>query len=217
MKWSEQAWQTIAPLYEKIRQLPFNQELMQGSLLRERFAFYISQDAVYLDAFSKVLALIAARAPRTQQSLDFIRFAEGAIVVEQALHAGYFQQLQLQDKPVASPSCLLYTQYLSATATLQPVEVAMAAVLPCFWIYKAVGDYIYRYQQKENNPYQNWIDTYAGESFGITVQKAIDICDEAAAACTAAQQQQMTAAFVMASRMEWMFWNSAWQLEQWPV
>lgn len=217
MKWSEQAWQTIAPIYEKILQLPFNQELMSGSLQHSRFAFYIGQDAVYLDAFSKVLALIAARAPRTQQSLDFIRFAEGAIVVEQALHAGFFKQLQLLEKPVASPSCLLYTQYLYATAAMQPVEVAMAAVLPCFWIYKAVGDYIYSHQQRENNPYQEWINTYAGESFGVTVQKAIAICDEVAAECTTLQQQQMTEAFVMASRMEWMFWNSAWQMEQWPV
>ncbi|GGH60288.1 thiaminase/transcriptional activator TenA [Filimonas zeae] len=217
MQWSKQAWEAIAPIYQRILELPFNQELMQGTLLKERFAFYIGQDAVYLDAFSKVLSLIAARAQQTQQSLDFIRFAEGAIVVEQALHAGFFQQLQLADKPVASPSCLLYTQYLYSTAALQQVEVAMAAVLPCFWIYKAVGDYIYAHQVKEGNPYQEWINTYAGEAFGITVQKAIAICDTVAASCTPAQQQQMTNAFVMASRMEWMFWNSAWQMEQWPV
>lgn len=217
MKWSEQAWVSIGSLYSKIIHLPFNQELMKGSLTKERFAFYISQDAVYLDAFSKVLALIAAKAPRTEQSLDFIRFAEGAIVVEQALHAGYFRQLDLSQKPVASPSCTLYTQYLYATAALQQVEVAMAAVLPCFWIYKAVGDHIYSNQVKENNPYQEWINTYAGEAFGHTVQKAIDSCDAAADECTHAQRRQMTEAFIMASRLEWMFWNSAWHMEQWPV
>lgn len=217
MQWSKQAWEAIQPIYQKILELPFNQELMQGTLLHDRFAFYIGQDAVYLDAFSKVLSLIAARAQQTQQSLDFIRFAEGAVVVEQALHAGFFKQLNLAEKPVASPSCLLYTQYLSSTAALQQVEVAMAAVLPCFWIYKAVGDYIYAHQVKEGNPYQEWINTYAGEAFGITVQKAIAICDAVAAGCTPAQQQQMTDAFVMASKMEWMFWNSAWQQEQWPV
>jgi thiaminase/transcriptional activator TenA len=50
---------------------------------------------------------------------------------------------------------------------LAQVEVTMASVLPCFWIYKKVGDHIYQQQNKQNNPYQTWIDTYAGEEFGL--------------------------------------------------
>ena len=92
-----------------------------------------------------------------------------------------------------------------------------AAVLPCFWIYKEVGDYILAHQTKENNPYQTWIDMYAGDEFAKSVERAIRICDELAEKCTEEQQNAMTEAFITCSKMEWMFWDSAYQLEQWKI
>ena len=41
------------------------------------------------------------------------------------------------------PVCHHYVHFLKSTAALDAVEIAMAAVLPCFWIYQKVGDYIY--------------------------------------------------------------------------
>jgi thiaminase/transcriptional activator TenA len=190
---------------------------MAGTLPPEPFRFYIAQDALYLGAFSRALALIGARAHDTDTTLQFVRFAEGAVVVEQALHASFFKTLHITAKGSPSPTCLNYTNFLLAKAALAPVEEAMAAVLPCFWIYKKVGDHILQHQSSGPNPYQEWINTYSGEAFGILVQKAIDLCDEAAQQCTPAQQQRMLEHFVTASRFEWMFWNSAWRLEQWPV
>jgi thiaminase/transcriptional activator TenA len=114
-----------------------------------------------------------------------------------------------------APACHHYTSYLLATAATAPVEVALAAILPCFWIYKATGDHILLHQNKNHNPYQTWIDTYAGEEFGMLVRKAMTICDEVASQCTGVQQMSMIEAFLTASRLEWMFWDSAWRLEQW--
>lgn len=216
MKWSESAWEETAQIYQHIIEMPFNQELMSGILLKDRFQFYIQQDGIYLGEFSRALSLIAARCFHNPYTLDFIRFAEGAVVVERSLHEGYFQQFSVTAHAEASPSCQNYAQFLLTKASLDQVEVAMAAVLPCFWIYKKVGDYIFANQQSENNPYQAWIATYAGEEFGLLVEKAINICDEVAAQCSPSQQAQMTKAFVMASRLEWMFWDSAYQMEQWP-
>ncbi|MFT6341770.1 MAG: thiaminase/transcriptional activator TenA, partial [Glaciecola sp.] len=48
-------------------------------------------------------------------------------------------------------------------------------------------------------------------------QKAIDICDEVAAECTQQQRLAMTQTFNASAKLEWMFWDSAWKLEQWPV
>jgi thiaminase/transcriptional activator TenA len=217
MKWSENAWKQAETIYNSILELPFNQQLMEGNLLQERFQFYIQQDAIYLGEFSRALALIAGRCFTNPYTLDFVRFAEGAVVVEQALHMGYITQFGLSKIAAASPACQLYTQYLLTKASLDQLEVAMAAVLPCFWIYKKVGDHIYAMGNKLANPYQEWINTYSGEDFGLLVAKAIDICDDVANSCSAVQQQQMTDAFLMASRLEWMFWDSAYKMEQWPV
>lgn len=217
MKWSEQAWEKVTGIFEKITLMPFNQELMKGTLEVEKFTFYIGQDALYLGAFSRALALIAARSSNNVTALQFIRFAEGAVVVEKALHENYFKTYGVPATTSASPSCQLYTQFLLTKAALDQVEVAMAAVLPCFWIYKEVGDYVFANQNKKNNPYHEWINTYSGEEFSEVVRKAISICDEAAMTCTKQQQQVMTDAFIMASKLEWMFWDSAWKTEQWPV
>lgn len=117
----------------------------------------------------------------------------------------------------ASPSCLLYTSYLHKQLAHAPLEVALAAVLPCFWIYKKVGDYILENQIKGDNPYQSWIDTYGGDDFERSVSEAISICDEIAGQCTKAGQEAMTRAFVMCSKFEWMFWESAYREEQWKI
>lgn len=217
MKWSENAWKEIEGIYSSILELPFNKELMNGNLQQARFQFYIQQDAVYLGEFSRALSLIAARCINNPYTLDFIRFAAGAVVVEKALHEGYIKQFGLTQQATASPTCQNYTQFLLTKASLDQVEVAMAAVLPCFWIYKRVGDYIFGNGNKEANPYQEWINTYAGEEFGLLVEKAIAICDDVASSCSGTQLQQMTDAFVMAAKLEWMFWDSAYKMEKWPI
>jgi len=215
MSWSENAWQQAAPVYNQILEMPYIRALMAGTLDPEKFKFYIAQDARYLEQYARALAIIGARLQRKDHALQFIRFAEGAIVVESALHAGYFDKLSIAEHPPMAPACHHYTSYLLATAATAPVEVALAAALPCFWIYKAAGDHILLHQHKDNNPYQTWIDTYAGPEFGILVSKAIAICDEVAGPCTPQQQALMTEAFLTSCRLEWMFWDSAWRLERW--
>jgi thiaminase/transcriptional activator TenA len=216
MKWTEEAWHQAAPILESIKAQPFIAELMNGTLDAAKFKFYISQDAIYLEHFGRALALIAGRADQVGHVLEFIRFAEGAIVVENALHGDYFRNFNIESGGLIAPGCHHYTSFLLKEASLSPVEVAMASVLPCFWIYKYVGDYISLHQQKIGNPYQSWIDTYAGEEFGLLVKKAIDICDEVAERCTESQRQRMTNSFLFACQMEWTFWDAAYQEERWP-
>jgi len=217
MKWSEQAWQAAKPTYEQILKLDFVRELMEGSLSREKFLFYIQQDALYLLSFGKALTGIAARLDNVEHSQAFLRFAGDCLAVERALHASFLLQKEASPPPPPSPTCLLYSSYLLQQTHCAPLEVAMAAVLPCFWVYQKVGDHILANQDKNNNPYQSWIDTYGGEEFAAAVQKAIHLCDEVAALCTEEQRQAMTKAYVLCTKMEWMFWDSAWKLETWPV
>ncbi len=215
MKWSEHTWQTIEELYESILKMPFIKELSEGALPQEKFRFYMAQDSLYLEHFGRTLSLIAAKITDLQDVLAFMRFAENAIVVENALHESYFKDFGLNDKGILQPACHHYIHFLRSTAALESVEIAVAAVLPCFWIYREVGDYIYRTQNTVNNPYEKWIDTYAGEEFAAAVDQAIAICDTIAENSTEATRQKMTEAFIMASRMEYHFWEAAYELKKW--
>lgn len=215
MTWSKTAWTKSQSIYDRILGMPFIHDLKEGTLAKEKFRFYIAQDSLYLENFGRTLSLIAARAHEKSHVLDFVRFAEGAIVVESALHKNYLEELGNVERPEISPSCHHYNSFLLSMAALSQVEIAMAAVLPCFWVYQQVGNHIFHHQTKNANPYQHWINTYAGDEFEKLVKKAIQICDEAAVTCTADQQNKMTNAFITGCRLEWQFWDSAWRLEEW--
>ena len=212
--WSNEAWGAIAPVFEETIRHPFLTGLMGGGLAMEKFLFYLNQDALYLDDFGKVLAGIAVKSPDRKHVEDFLKFSGDTIAVERELHRSFLGQID--STAAASPACLLYTSFMHRQLALAPLEVAVATVLPCFWIYKAVGDFILAGEPVKENPYQNWINTYGGDEYGQAVERAVAIADELAAETTAAVRAEMTAAFVLCSKMEWMFWGSAWRLEQWP-
>jgi len=215
MRFTETLWSSITDIYQAIIRHPFNEELAQGTLPSEKFAFYMQQDALYLSDFARALATMAGRAPDEEALLQFVRFAEGVAVVERALHTSYFHEFGIETPTrQQSPSCFAYTNFLLATTACRSYQEGMAALLPCFWIYREVGHDIYK-RAAPNNPYQKWIDTYAGQEFGEWVDRAIALTDRIADHASAMQKERMRDAFVSSSRLEWMFWDSAYRLEAW--
>jgi thiaminase (transcriptional activator TenA) len=220
MSFSTDAWRRIVPLYDAILELPIIRELAAGTLARERFTFYMLQDAHYLTYFGRALAVTAARAPDTDALIQFAGSARQAVVVERALHEGFFRDYGISPAEAAaaepSPTCAHYTHYLLAVAHNAPYEVAVGALLPCFWIYWEVGKHLLG-TAAANNPYQAWIDTYADEAFGDGVRTVIAISDQVAQTASPGIRDQMLRAFARASQLEWMFWDGAYRLERWPV
>ena len=213
MKWSDEVWKKVEGIYEDILQLPFVKGLTDGTLDKERFIFYIRQDAIYIENYSKILAHISSRLPKKEWREDFLKFALDGILVENALHASFTEIASSKIDP--TPTCLLYCSFESAKG-LDPIEIETAAILPCFWIYMLVGKEIHK-RSLNDNPYSKWIETYADESFALSTSRAIDICDQLAANTTEEIRNKMTEAFVMATKMEWMFWDSAYNLEKWKI
>ena len=187
MHFSREAWDRNAALNETIRTMPFNAELAAGTLNEERFKQYITLDAHYLIGFGRALALAAAKAPNPDRLVQFAKGAEVAVIVERALHGSFFQQFGIGPETFAatplSPTCHHYVSYLLATAHNEPYEVVLGALLPCFWIYAEVGRDIHA-RAAAQNPYQPWIETYAGEEFHAAVRAMTEATDEAATGVT---------------------------------
>lgn len=217
MTFTTKAWETIAPIYNDILNMPFIIELQNGSLSIEKFQFYMLQDAKYLEHFGRVLAAIGSKSEDNQQAIDFFEFGKNALIVERALHESYFEDFGLPQNITieTQPVCHHYSHFLKSTAAFEPIEIALAAVLPCFWIYKEVGDEIIKNQTKENNPYQKWIETYSGDEFGEGVKKAKNYVDKIAEGATEKIKEQMLEAFVKASELEFQFWNASYENITW--
>ena len=215
MTWTDQAWNSIQPIFKKTISHPFIQELMNGNLPLEKFNFYIQQDSIYLSSYGKLLTGLASKFKDPEHSRAFIHIAGENMDQEKELHKSFIKEIELDIEP--SPACELYTSYLLKHLAVSPVEVALAAVMPCFVIYQKVGSYIYKHQVKGTNPYQAWIDTYAGSEHVESVITATRICDEIARNCTEEKQEAMLNASKTSSRIEHMFWDSASNLEKWLV
>lgn len=213
-KWSETARRAVEPVYRQIINHPFVTGLAAGTLEYEKFLYYLGQDALYLSTYCKMLAHVASRLDKSEDIAEMLTFAADCISVESALHQSFLKGMDL---PPVSPSCLLYTSFEQAQAC-RPVEVAAAALLPCFMVYDMVGRSIIEHcSNMDSNPYARWIQTYAGDSFADATRRYIDICDRLAAATTEAIREEMTSVFITCTRFEWMFWDSAWLLEKWKI
>lgn len=214
--WYEQVNTQNAYILEAIKKHPFIIGLMDGTLPEEVFKFYINQDALYLAEYKKILASVAVKCVDTDDTQFYLDSATGIINVENALHQIFLKDHQTTKE--ASPTCELYTSFLTSSVTNGSLEEGLAAVLPCFTIYKDVGDYILLNQQnKEYNPYQDWINTYGGEAFANSVNQAVEITNKYAANASSDLIKIMNSAFNKASRLEWMFWDSAYNKEVWKI
>jgi thiaminase/transcriptional activator TenA len=219
MAFSDELWDDIRGIYDAILAHPFLGELADGTLGRERFVFYMQQDGLYLQDFARGLGICGVKAPDAATLQAFLDFGSVAVSVERGLHESYFEEFGVSPDAAKAPGCFAYTSFMLATASTGSYAEAVAALLPCFWIYREVGSHIYSTATAnlEGNPYRRWIETYADEGYNEAVERAIALTNAAAEAASDAERQRMRENFRRAAQLEWMFWDSAYRLEAWPV
>ncbi|OHX66517.1 thiaminase II [Flammeovirga pacifica] len=214
--WYKEISEKTDSILQQIKEHSFIKELMAGTLPKEVFYFYINQDTIYLAEYKKVLAQVGIMCDDENDTQFFLGSATGIINVENALHQNFLKDEMTTNE--ASITCELYISYLSRMVHTTSLEEGLAAVLPCFTIYKQVGDYILANQSnKGENPYQDWINTYGGEAFANSVNKAIEITNKYASKASPERLEKMNKAFEKASKLEWMFWDSAYNKEAWKI
>ena len=220
MAFTDELWRSIEPIYAAILRHPFLRGLTDGSLPRESFKFYAVQDALYLREFARALSLAGARAPHDDWIIMFNEHAAGALKVERSLHESFFREFGLSAEAVAAtplaPTNLAYTSYLLAVAYGSPFHEAMAALLPCYWIYWEVGKELER-AGSADPLYKRWIGTYASEEFGAVVRAVLAATDQVAAGLRSSDRDAMRRHFVTTSQYEWMFWDMGLRRETWPT
>ena len=214
--WYKKTREKTEQIFQSITSHDFVTELTQATLDKDTFGFYVNQDSLYLSEYKKALVAVGTKCHRSENTQFFYESATGIIQVEDALHKEFLEKKYINPEP--SPTCELYNSYLARIVQNESVEVGAAAVLPCFTIYKEVGDFILQTQtNKDSNPYQAWIDTYASDEFAQAVKQAIDIVDTYALTASPESLAKMEEVFIKTSKLEWMFWDSAHKQEQWKI
>lgn len=220
MTFTDELWTANADIYQAILAHPFLTGLADGSLSEAAFAHYLVQDALYLREYARALAEVGSRAPSAAATRMFARHAADAVTAELELHAALLPELGIPAGEIEAaepaPANLAYTSYLLATARGGSYAEGLGAVLPCYWIYWEVGKELVR-RGSPDPRFQRWIDTYAAEGFGDAVRAVLAEADKAADGLSPAERVQVARHYRTTSRYEWLFWDSAYRMETWPV
>jgi thiaminase/transcriptional activator TenA len=210
--YTDQLWAAAESIYQKTLRHPFLAGLTDGTLPRERFTYYLQQDALYLTAFSQALNVLASKAPKEDWMLTLNRHASEAIETERQLHQSLLKGAGAADR--MAPTNYAYTNHLLAAVHRRSFLEGLAAMLPCYWIYWEVGRELKKRGSK-NADYARWIAQYSDPSYGATVQQVLTMANSEALQASSATKQQARELFVLSARYEYLFWDMAWRLEKW--
>jgi thiaminase (transcriptional activator TenA) len=217
---SARLWDSIGDIYGAILAHPFLTGLADGTLSEESFAFYVIQDALYLRDYARALSAVASRAPTAAATRMFAAHAAQAVAAELELHGALLDELGIPREMLRSaepaPTNLAYTSYLLATVRGGSYAEGVGAVLPCYWIYGAVGKELIG-RGSPDPRYRRWIATYGGDEYGDVVADVIGELDRVSPGLSDDERARVSRHFRVTSRYEWMFWEMGWIKESWPV
>ena len=195
---------------DAIYALEFIRGLADGTLPEHEFAYYLAQDAIYLNGYSRVLARAAAIAPTEAEQLFWARSAQTCLEVESELHRSWLSTRPTA--PVLGPVTKSYVDHLLAASVSGSYGVLVAAALPCFWLYAEVGATLHREFLAAGgpgtHPYADWLRTYADEDFAAATRQAIAYTDAAARRASGSEREAMALAFRQSSRYEVDFFDA---------
>lgn len=175
----ERLWEASEDLIRACREHPFVRGLEEGTLDRDAFRRYVAQDAFFLRSFLEAYALGAAKSDSVEAAGRFVRLMTG-VVEELELHARYAAELGIDLEAVEPyPETSAYTDFLLATAWRGELAEIVAAMTPCMRLYAHLGRDL-EPATGGDNPYSDWIETYASEEFASLARELEEILDESA-------------------------------------
>jgi len=164
MKLSQRLWQANEDLAIASLNHPFVQGIYDGTLPQEKFAYYVGQDAFFLEAFARAYSIAGAKAPDWDGFTTFHELA-GGVLQELKLHESYAQTWGVSLQTVQPGGATRrYTDFLLATAWSQEIGITAVAMSPCMRLYAYIGQSLAA-QGIPTHSYAEWVRTYSSDEF----------------------------------------------------
>jgi thiaminase/transcriptional activator TenA len=183
----------------------FVQGIGDGSLPKAKFAYYVGQDAFFLDAFARAYSIAAAKAPDWEGFGIFHNLASG-VLQELKLHERYAEQWGVLLHTVEPGAATRrYTDFLLATAWSQEVGVTTIAMLPCMRLYAFLGQRLAE-AGIPTHRYADWICTYSSDEFEPLAEQLAQLSDR-----YASLTPLVKSTYRYAMQCELDFFQAAWE------
>lgn len=222
MSFSQQLRQEADSIFEAIFHHPFVQGIVKGDLGREQLVHYVKQDFEYLNVYMRVYGLGISKCTDRR---DIAMFNEKiAFILNSEIHphhnlcraAGVAFE-ELQGYPLA-PSAQHYTRHMLSVAAQGTLGEIFAVLLACLWTYMEAAEKIIRVAQPgEDHSFYEWIMFYGNPTIKQRTQQLCDRLDEWASTAPEHEKQRMKEHFLISCQLEYMFFDMAYKLEDWPI
>ena len=187
--------------------------LGDGTLPQAAFRRYLTQDYLFLIQFARAAALAAYKS----DTLDELRAAAttltGLLDIEMPLHltacAGWdLNEAALQAEPEALET-IAYTRFVLERGLSGDRLDLEAALAPCVLGYREIGEGLHAAgSTRASNPYNAWVETYAGAEYRAVADAAEQTLDRLwRARGSEARYPSLLDAFRTATRLEAAFWD----------
>jgi thiaminase/transcriptional activator TenA len=221
MAFTEELASVGDPIWDAVLDHPMVEQLGAGTLDEEPFEYWVRQDYVYLVEYARVFAYGAASAPDLERMGTFAELLDSTINTEMDLHRAYAADFGISEAQLEattpSPTTRAYTDFLVRTAATGTFGDLVAALLPCMWGFNVTGKRLAEQGKPDHEGYAEWIETYAGEEFTELAEWCKGLMNEVAADATASEKERYLNLFQTSAQYEYLFWDAAWEQEEWPV
>lgn len=149
----------IKPLFPKILDTPFLQQLSLGTLPQSALLEYNRQDSLYLSAYKSAWNTLLNNIKLTNPPIyaQLLLIKSTSLAIEFSMKEQYFDNSSLNIQP--DPITSTYIKFIYE-ASHAPTPIALAALSPCFIIYTLLAHHLIPFSSNEN-PYHNWLLTYS--------------------------------------------------------
>ncbi|MGB3312717.1 MAG: TenA family protein [Nodosilinea sp.] len=207
MPLSQTLWHANDDLAQACLHHPFVQGIGDGTLPVKKFAYYVGQDAFFLEAFARAYSIAAAKASTWEAFQVFHQLADG-VLAELNLHGSYAQEWGV-DLSAVTPGAATrrYTDFLLSTAWGQAPSATAIAMAPCMRLYAFLGQSLAQLDPPSHR-YSPWIETYSSDQFEPLAAQLETLIDAEATDSSTNQ-----AAYRYAMDCELAFFEAAWNIE----
>ncbi len=212
-----------APGWQRYTDHAFVRGLGDGSLPQAAFRHYLIQDYVFLVHFSRAWALAVVKSATLDEMKLAAGTVNGLVNHEMQLHVSTCAALGISEQQLfdakEEPENLAYTRYVMDAGLSGDYLDLLAALSPCVFGYGQIGSTLGR-SSPAANPYQDWIDTYAGDEYQQICTDVGAVLDEATRSRLGADPQSnprwhsVTERFTTATALEVSFWDMGWRAGQ---
>ncbi|MGL9758815.1 MAG: TenA family protein [Wolbachia sp.] len=167
----------FSDLIDRMKEHPFNVELMNGMLDYKRFKFYLQQDFLSSVDCARAYLIVAAKVNDTETMSRLIDIIKGAFDFREQ-YKKYFEDCDLSDNHKKSRACSACDDLFMSTAYHNSVTETLVLSYSLFNVHQIVICHMTNEittKGIKNNKYKEWINICNGKGMDAVVEEIGDI------------------------------------------